>query len=182
MRFENEVSRAASGRPVLYRVPDRRLARAPHAPVGRTLHLIDIENLAGGSDASPELLDDVVRAYRCAAPVSPGDHVIIAAGSRLAFAAGAAWPGARLVVGHGVDGADRALLAQITDVAWVTTRFDRVVLGSGDGIFTDALATIRAMGIATGIIANARRFSWMLQQQAAFVRVLPSDFASQRTA
>lgn len=182
MRFENEVSRAASGRPVLYRVPDRRLARAPHAPVGRTLHLIDIENLAGGSDASPELLNDVVRAYRCAAPVSPGDHVIIAAGSRLAFAAGAAWPGARLVVGHGVDGADRALLGQLTDIAWVATHFDRVVLGSGDRIFTDALASVRAMGIATGIITHARSFSWVLQQQAAFIRVLPCEITTQQTA
>lgn len=166
----------------LYLVPDRRTALLPHVPASRTLHLVDIENLAGGSDAPLNSLPAVVQAYREAAPVNPGDHVLVAAGSRLAYAVGIAWPGTQLVVGRGVDGADRALLAHLPDVTWIATHFDRVVLGSGDGIFTETLAAIRAHGIATVMIAHPRSFSWVLQQHATSVRVLPFAISSERSA
>lgn len=182
MRFTNEGPSRVAGRSGLYLVPNRRGQRVAHLPVGRALHLVDLENLAGGSDASAELVEETVAAYRAAASVGPVDLVIVASGTRLALDAGLAWPGARLVVGRGLDGADRALLAEMADSVWVATHFDRVVLGSGDGIFSDALASIRARGVATGLVIRAGHFSWKLQQHAAFVRALPTPASARRSA
>jgi hypothetical protein len=96
--------------------------------------------------------------------------------------AGLAWRGAQLVIGRGVDGADRALLAMVADPRWVAARFDRVVLGSGDGIFVSALASLRNLGVATGIVAPENNISWALRRQADFVRPLDCPHAAQGIA
>ena len=182
MRFDIQRFAPAKGSRSLYVVPERRVARARHIAPGRTLHLIDIENLVGGSAASCGEVAVVSSDYHRTAPVQPGDHVIVAAGPRIVMDAGLVWRGARLVVGRGVDGADRALLAAVEDSQWVAARFDRVVLGSGDGIFVPALASFRSLGIATGIVAPEKSISWALQRQADFVRLLHCPHAAQSVA
>ena len=64
------------------------------------------------------------------------------------------WPEIRLVGGRGVDGADRALLETVNDFDWTASRFDRVVIGSGDGIFVQVVDTYRAVGIVVGVVAR----------------------------
>ena len=118
-----------------------------HLPAGRTLHLVDIENLAGGSAADAAVVAEAVERYRRTIAVTDDDHVIVGSGPTLAVTAGRAWPGARLVLGRGVDGADRALL-EATDPAFVAARFDRVVIGSGDHAFAPLVAELRRRGTA----------------------------------
>jgi hypothetical protein len=170
MRVSNQrVSRTERERG-LYLVPRRCLPLVRNLPAGRTLHLVDIENLVGGSDASCMGIRQASGAYREAAPVRAGDHVIVGAGSTLLVPAGLVWSGAQLVLGSGPDGADRALLQRVSDVEWVASHFDRVVLGSGDGIFADLLASLRRLGVAVGVVGPAGSISWKLRRYAHFVR------------
>lgn len=169
MRHRVTASRRWSPAVALYLVPERKLPRASYVPAGRTLHLIDIENLVGGTVASCRPVGDALASYRELAGVRRGDHIVIGAGQALLSHAGLAPGGARVVLGRGLDGADLALLSELRNVAWVTTRFDRVVVGSGDGIFADAAAAIRAQGIAVGVVAMSNRISWKLRRAVDFV-------------
>src|SRR5438874_1457935 len=96
-------------------------------PAGRTLHLVDLENLAGEARFDPAALAGTIEAYRASVSFRPGDHVVVGCDRRLAVLAGAVWPGARLVVGSGPDGADHALLAA-ADPDELAARYDRVVI------------------------------------------------------
>ena len=60
-----------------------------HGTPGRTLHLIDIENLVRGSGATPARVVGALAAYRATVSVGPGDHVVIGSGDGI-FAARAA--------------------------------------------------------------------------------------------
>jgi hypothetical protein len=159
----------------LYAVPDRVVERAPHVPVGRTLHLVDIENLMGGPFTGDNAMRESCRRYREAACVGLRDHVVIACNPALALEAARNWPGRLLVAGRGPDGADLALLEQVRDARWVAQRFDRVVIGSGDGIFYDTAVALRSYGIAVGIVAVEGRLSRSLARTAHFIRVLPGS-------
>ena len=122
-------------------------------PAGRTLHVIDIENLVGGSGAGASAVAPVLSAYRSAAAVRDGDHALIAAGPTLAVAAGLAWPGAQLRFGHGIDGADDALLAAV-EPAFAADHYDRVVIASGDHAFLPLVAALRARAVAVLLIVR----------------------------
>jgi hypothetical protein len=114
----------------------------------------------------------MVEAYRRLAPVNPGDLVLVGAGRRLALSAGSAWPGAQLIVGRGIDGADLALIARLENTSWVASRFDRLIVGSGDHIFAETLASFRHLGVATGVVAPVGRIAATLYRQADFVRTI----------
>ena len=156
----------------LYVVPERRVVRRRHLPAGRTLHLVDVENLMGGPTGGLLPLEDALAQYRSVAPVTSGDHIVIAANPALAWKAGMAWPTARLLAASGPDGADRALLAEVADTRVIAERFDRVIVGSGDGIFATDAESLRALGIAVGVVAPITGLSRHLYQRASFVRFL----------
>src|SRR5690242_19397336 len=101
-------------------VRQRRNRDRRFAPRGRSLHLIDIENLAGPDGHIPEAL----ASYRARSHFRPGDHVVIAARPSVALAAKRSWPSALVRCAHGVDGADLALLAEALP-ADLARRFSR---------------------------------------------------------
>lgn len=107
---------------------------ATWVPEGRRLHLVDIENLAGGSDAPPRTVRAVAKRYLSRVPNLAVDHVVVGAGRRMMLAAQAAFPHARLLYGRGLDGADRALMLDV-DAVDISHRYDAVVIGSGDHFF-----------------------------------------------
>ncbi|MFP5377101.1 MAG: NYN domain-containing protein [Acidimicrobiia bacterium] len=150
---------------------DKRCRR--HGTPGRTLHLIDIENLVRGSGATPAEVAGALAAYRAAVAIGPGDHVVIASGRRLLMAAGLAWPGARLLLGAGVDGADLALL-DASPPAAVAAAYDRVVIGSGDGIFATRAAELRRAGVVVAVVSLATSLAVDLRVSAGLVRRLPA--------
>ncbi|WP_421118598.1 NYN domain-containing protein [Aquihabitans daechungensis] len=139
---------------------------------GRTLHLIDVENLIGDPMASDEEVTSVIAAYKQAAGVRPGDLAVVASNGRLAMAAGLAWPGALLRVGRGPDGADLALLAE-APVEDVARRFTDVVVGSGDGIFVDLVRQLRLRGRRVTVVARPGSVARQLRY-AADVRPMPA--------
>jgi hypothetical protein len=109
---------------------------------GRTAHLIDVENLVGNGRFGASETIACRAAYDDLGLIRSGDHVIVACNPFSAIHVKELWPGVRLLTGHGENGADRALLAAIEHEGF-HHRFDRIVLGSGDGIFTVAVASLR---------------------------------------
>ena len=144
-----------------------------HGTPGRTLHLIDIENLVRGSGASSMQVVEALAAYRATVTIGPSDHVVIASGRRLLMAAGLAWPGARLLLGTGINGADLALLAASRPAAMVAA-YDRVVFGSGDGIFAARAAELRRAGLVVAVVSLSESLAIDLRDNAAPVRRLPA--------
>lgn len=145
-----------------------------HGTPGRTLHLIDIENLVRGSGATPMQVAEALAAYRATVTIGPADHVVIASGRRLLMAAGLAWPGARLLLGTGIDGADLALLDASQPKA-VAAAYDRVVFGSGDGIFAARAAALRRAGVVVAVVSLKESLAIDLRDSAALVRRLPTS-------
>lgn len=157
----------------LYAVPERRVPRAAFVPAARSLHLVDVENLMGGPELGGAALREALAGYRTSAPVSDGDHVIIGANPQLGLSAKTAWPGARLVVRGGPDGADIALLEAVREVEFIAARYDQIVVGSGDGVFEVVVREFRSRGLAVGVVSLRRGLSYTLGTSASFVRLMP---------
>jgi len=164
---------AAPKRRHLYCIPRRVVRREPWVPGGRTLHLIDIENLMGGPLQGLEALHSACRVYRELVGLRPHDHVVVACNSALAMPAGLAWHKSRILVGNGPDGADIALLGQLKDLEWTASRYDRVVVGSGDGIFAKAVRGLTQLGIPVGVTSRPHALAYLLASAATFVVFLP---------
>ncbi|WP_445185147.1 NYN domain-containing protein [Pseudonocardia sp. Cha107L01] len=108
--------------------------------------VVDIENVAGGAvmtEASAAWARDVVVS---ALAVSDGEQVVIGTSHVGLFHISSVWPGARLRVRSGPNGADLELLEVLTG-EHVEERFDEVTLVSGDGIFAEAIAHLGAAGV-----------------------------------
>ena len=102
---------------------------------GRALHLLDVEYLGLGPWVTADDLTRVLDRYRLVADWHVGDHLVGAAShfvyGRIAFDC----PGVRLLpAGGGPDAADLRLIDEATQVIDLT-RYDRVVVGSGDHVF-----------------------------------------------
>lgn len=138
----------------------------------RTLHLIDIENLMGGPQQGVVALRLAFVRYVVAMPVRHDDQVVIACNPKLAFEAGTAWKGALLKVRHGHDGADLVLLEN-SEAEFVARRFARVVIGSGDGIFTERVLALRAAGVVVEVVSRPGSLAWTLRQAVEAVHLLP---------
>jgi hypothetical protein len=130
------------------------MKRCSHAP-GRTLHVIDVENLVGGTAAGTAAVRPALVNYRGSVVVRADDHVLLGSGPTLAMAAGLAWPGAQLKLGHGIDGADNALLGAL-DPDYVAKHYDRVVLASGDHAFAGLVSALRARCVAVLVVTRDR--------------------------
>lgn len=153
-------------------VPERKTPLAPHVPAGRTLHLVDLENLTGGAFRDVEALRRTWESYRAAVPIRSGDHVILASNPAIGVEVGLVYPQGSLKVRHGPDGADQALLDEVRDRNWIASRFHRVVVGSGDGIFLNLVSDLRRHGVAVGVVSLERGLSWQLSHAAHFVQIL----------
>jgi hypothetical protein len=157
--------------------PHSRPPRRRHQPTQpRTLHLVDIDNLTGDPTCTdPRLLRRIVDTYRVLAGYTPGDHVVMATGcnGRHVLEAELAWPGVLHRRRKGPDGADLELIDSF-DTAIATSRYTRVVIGSGDQTFTRiASDTIRA-GLHLTVVSRRNSLAGDLRKVAGLrVRYLP---------
>ncbi|MHB8664206.1 MAG: hypothetical protein ACYDH6_16120 [Acidimicrobiales bacterium] len=127
-------------------------------PSGRTLHLVDLNNLLGVGCSPPRVehqrVAEALAYYKAAAPVCWGDHTIIRASPTLAVEAKLAWPGARVCVRRGRL-ADSALIAELAPEQ-ISARYDRLVVGSGDASLVAVAAEQAARGIPVAVITGQR--------------------------
>lgn len=114
----------------------------------RSLHLIDLENLCASGLALESLIEKVWRTYRYGVPTSPDDQYVV--GSSHAFAK-RAWfilpaQGIQRRARSGKDGGELAILSDV-DLVHAANRFDRLVIASGDGMFTETAKAARVQGL-----------------------------------
>ena len=139
----------------------------------RHLVLIDIENLASEPCPSIRLLEEVKESLMAA--ISDFDHLpcVVACNHRAAPNVSFAFPKALRRWRSGKDGADLALLYEMDDLR-VMSRYQRVTLCSGDGIFAESMATLAQAGINTTVISLNGHLAKRLELAAGTVVKLPS--------
>lgn len=131
----------------------------------RSLHLIDIENLTDSPSPSAAEVRQCWHHYEVV-PVGPHDQFVIACSHHAAPSVGWAWPRGRRLWRSGENGADLALLEVIAQER-VEERFKSVVLASGDGIFTDAVARLGAQGVDVTVVSRPESLSRSLMLAAS---------------
>ncbi len=136
-------------------------------PTQRQLFVVDIENVIGGAATEADAVRWAKAVITDAVAVRPGDHVVVGISHAGLLTTGCAWTDLRYVVGSGLDGADRALLEVLEER--VAERYTHVVLVSGDGIFTDAVARLAAAGVETTVVAHPAKLSNRLRLAAHHV-------------
>ena len=140
---------------------------------GRRLVVVDIENVAGGASVNGLVASASRSRVDHAFVRRPTDHVIVGTCHIGLLHAGLAWPGARMVVRSGTDGADLALLDVLINER-IHERFDDVVLVSGDGIFVEAVAELENSGVHVTLISDPESCSKRLRLAAGGVAWLPT--------
>lgn len=137
----------------------------------RTLHLVDLENLAGGPLVTPSQAVKLAEAFARRARYAPGDLMVVGSSHMSGIAASLAFPSATVRWRSGPNGADLALLEAVTE--FDLDRFDRLVLGSGDGIFTELAATARAHGVRVHGVSRHESMARSLAQVCDRISLLP---------
>lgn len=153
-------------------------AKAPK----RTLHLMDVENLCGGTQPRPEQVRRVRSAYNRQLPTGRDDLVFIAMSHFAAAAILLEWPdSAERRLQSGDDGADLALIEMLYDTLAIT-EVDRVVIASGDGIFAEHAARLQQKEIevmvATAYGQLSRRLAFAARNS---VDLLADDLSATST-
>ena len=139
----------------------------------RTLHLVDVENLAGGSLCSLQGVTATADDYLILFPPTEKDLYVVATSCSNAPVGFFGWPtSAQRLMRSGENGADLALLEAYT-APEIASRFDRVVIGSGDGIFTDLTSHLTALGCQVIIASRSDSLSKRLRMAAHDIVLLP---------
>lgn len=138
----------------------------------RRLHLIDIENLAGSACPDDAMCKAVSQAYFGLRVVGEFDLVVVGCCHRLLSTAAYGFNGARFVVASGRDGADRALLSVCDEAGGIGHRFDGIVIGSGDHIFTDLALNARRSSLGVEVVSRYGHISTVLRSLADRVRFI----------
>jgi hypothetical protein len=139
----------------------------------RTLHLVDIENLVGNPRATKTEALGAFAHYLDLAGYREADQIVVAANPGLVREIAFDLPVPCSVhAAHGTDGADNALLGA-ADPAWVTERFERLVIGSGDGAFAPTARTVRDCGTPVLVVSRPSSLSSRLRGVQLAVRLLP---------
>src|ERR1700722_13616111 len=147
----------------------------------RGLHLIDIENLAGAGKPSFEQIRVVQGSYVGHVRFGALDHVVVASSHLTLLSAALGWPHARYRIRSGPDGADLELL-DVLLYERVAARFARVVIGSGDGAFARAAASLAAAGVQVIVVSRPDSLSSRLAFSASEVIYLDTPRSATEAA
>jgi len=134
----------------------------------RALHVVDIENLAGAAVPTRDLVTEVQYRYLARLAFGADDQVVLAASHLGLLNTGLGWPHARYRVRSGKDGADLELI-DVLEHENVAARFRHVVIGSGDGLFGRAAATLADRGVRITVVSRRGSLAHDLAKVAARV-------------
>lgn len=152
--------------------PQQQQAATPYPEARlRSLHLVDVENLLGGTNFGEADVALAAAAYGPVAGLAATDLVVVSSSHHTARAAWFGWGEARRIVRSGVSGADLALI-EVIETENVAVRFDRIVIGSGDGNFAVSAAKLQAAGIAVTVVSRPAFLSRQLRLAVRDVRHL----------
>jgi hypothetical protein len=131
----------------------------------RALHVVDIENLAGAAIPTLARVTEVQGQYLACLRFGADDQVVLAANHLALLNAGLGWPHARYRVRSGKNGADCELL-DVLEHENVAARFNHVVIGSGDGGFGHAAASLAARGVRITVVSRWGSLAYELAKAA----------------
>ncbi|MBO0819338.1 MAG: hypothetical protein J2P26_00655 [Nocardiopsaceae bacterium] len=134
----------------------------------RTLHVVDIENLAGTPLPTLRQVSQVQGLYNARLGLSADDQVVMAASHRGLLNAALGWPHARYRVRSGPNGADLELIDVLLHED-IPARFTHVVIGSGDGRFLRAALVLTGGGVRVTVASRTGSLSHLLRQAASDV-------------
>jgi hypothetical protein len=143
---------------------------------GRGIHLLDLENLTGSPRPTAAQVAACMADYRRLVPIGPMDQFVAAVNPKALVSVGTVLRGIQLLTRSGPDGADWAL----TESAYadrLPERFERVVIGSGDGHFTDLALWLAGRGTHVTVVAKRGALNWRLYVAAAEVIVFETPTA-----
>lgn len=135
------------------------------------MHLVDVENLLGGTTFGEAEVAATAAVYAEVAAVGGADLVIVSSSHQTAVATWFGWGPARRVVRSGPNGADLALI-EIIETESLAVRFERVVIASGDGIFSHPAAQLQAHGVAVTVVSRRDSLSRELKLAVRDVRFI----------
>lgn len=140
---------------------------------GRQIILVDIENVVGGAVLTRAAATWARTQIENVLDLRDDAQIVIGTSHVGCLEAALAWPNKQYIVNSGPDGADLALLGEIETLR--IDRYDSVVLVSGDGIFTDAVATMARNGADVTVVAHYGLCSSRLRLAAARTIYLQPD-------
>ena len=131
----------------------------------RCLILIDIENLVGTPHPSASQIADVQELIEVSGSIGKNAQCVVACSHFAAQEVMFSFPNALKRIKSGINGADLALLGELSDYR-VMSRFQRIVLCSGDGVFTEEVARLGSAGTEVTVIAREGSLSKRLELAA----------------
>lgn len=133
----------------------------------RSLHLIDLENLCGSGLPTDDVIATVWNTYRYGVPAAPDDHYIVGVSHLCAQRAWFILPsqGVQRRVRSGKDGGELAILVDL-DLGHAVGRYGRLVIGSGDGVFTPTARAAREQGLHVHQVSGVGTCARSLSQSA----------------
>ncbi len=142
----------------------------------RKIVIVDLENTMFGDhvDSSQDRSTEILALAEARRPT---DMVIVGCNPHLAFSAKEHFPQARIVTGHGKDGADRVLIDTI-DLAHAADRFDELCIVSGDHAFAEIAHEARRAGLRVRVVAPRFGLSSALRVFADTTVLLPEASSS----
>lgn len=145
----------------------------------RKIVLLDLENmLFGQHETQRSTQDRSEEILRLAEARRPTDMVIVGCNPNLAFSAKDLFPLARIVTGHGKDGADRALIDTL-DLQHAAERFAELCIVSGDHAFAEIAHAARKAGMRVRVVAPHFGLSTALRVYADTAIMLPEEPAEE---
>lgn len=129
----------------------------------RTAYFLDLDNLAGSGQPSADDIHRVLDEFERLCEPCQDDQVYCAGTAISAYHCADYRPNYRVAVGRGKDGADRRLL-ELGDPDHVSRRFQRVVIGSGDGIFADVAQEYMTRGMRVELLVGKGALATSLRQ------------------
>jgi hypothetical protein len=122
-------------------------------PFDRALHAVDVANEIKSGFFGVNDVVQLHRAWDLAVQPSDKDQYFLATGPGTAEALAFGWKDARPVVRSGADGADDAIIEYL-DVEYVSSRFTKVFLGTGDHKMLDVATQLIERGVSVTIVAR----------------------------
>lgn len=139
---------------------------------GRTLAVIDIENLLATADPTTRSCIALRHVVQRLLPET-SVQIVNACSHHAARVAAFTWPEARWKFRSGPNGADLALIEELAPPQ-LRERFEHVVIGSGDGIFSPIAHQLVNDGIQVTVMTRRNSLSRHLARNASDVIYLPA--------
>jgi len=136
----------------------------------RRLFIVDIENTVGNGVLGTEDVARVKSSMEAFYSIGEQDFVVIGVSHSNNVFPSHVWESARIVLKKGHNGADAAL-KNVLKSERIVDRFSEVVIVSGDGAFAEEAGSLRSLGVAVTIHAEAIRVAKRLLRSASLANL-----------